>query len=124
MALGFGKPKVVATTNEDNIPENRCARPACGKRVTAGQKRRNFGTCGSRKCLAHVQAEALRDGDVDGHDANAGRTVKSKDGKTKYKVVSSRRSGGTEILKLAPIGKNGRPTSERVTKRVTDVEEL
>lgn len=124
MALGFGKSKVVATTNDENIPENRCARPACGKRVSARQKRQNFGTCGGRKCLDHVQKEAIKGGYDDGHDANAGRTVKSKDGKTKYKVVASRRSGGTELLKLAPLDAKGRPTSERVTKRVSDVEEL
>lgn len=124
MEFRFGKPKVVATTNDENIPENRCARPACGKRVSAGQKRRNFGTCGARKCLDHVQRLALKDGDTDGHDINAGRKVKSKDGKVKYKVISSSRKGGIPVVKLAPLDANGRVTSERVTKRVSDVEEL
>lgn len=124
MALGFGKPRVVATTNDENIPDNRCARPGCGKRVTPRQKRQNFGTCGARKCLVHVQAQAIKGADTDGHDPNAGRQVKSKDGKTKYKVISSGRKGGTEVVTLAPLDKNGRPTRERVTKRVSDVEEM
>lgn len=124
MALGFGKPKVVATTNEENIPENRCARPGCGKRVTPRQKRQNFGTCGARKCLTHVQSQAIKGADTDGHDANAGRQVKDRGGKTKYKVISSGRKSGIEVVTVAPLDKNGRPTRERITKRVSDVEEL
>lgn len=126
MVLGIGKPRVVATTNEENIPENRCARPGCGKRVTPRQKRQNFGTCGARKCLTHVQSQAIKGADNDGHDVNAGRTVKvrGEKAKTKYKVISSRRAGGVEVVTVAPLDKNGRPTRERITKRVSDVEEL
>lgn len=124
MAFGFGKPKVVATTNEENIPANRCARPACGKLVTGPKKRRNFGTCGAKKCLDYVQTQALKNADDDGHDVNAGRTVKDKGGKTKYKVVSSKRKGGVPVVTVAPLDKNGRITRERITKRVSDLEEL
>lgn len=85
----------------------KCPAPGCDKDAKGRSK---FYTCGSRKCMQKIQAEALNVSEKDGHDPATGMTVR-------YNGETVKVKHSVEIK-----GKVGYKLASGVTVRHSDVE--